>query len=78
MSRLAAKPTSFSSLTGTILDAVFFYLFGRAPDTASVKIKTPHAATKDSLKRVLSLSLELQATDLSEVTFTDALRKVPE
>jgi len=57
---------------------VEFFLDCRAPDSASVKIKTPHAATKESLKKALSLTLELQATDMSEVSFSDVMRKVPE
>lgn len=39
-------------------------------------IKVPHAATKDSLKRALSVSVEVQACDASEADFNTVLEKI--
>merc|ERR1712137_358145 len=48
-----------------------------APDTAKIKHKMVFAASKDALKRKLvGISTEIQATDLSEVDYDVVLEKV--
>jgi hypothetical protein len=41
----------------------------RCPEIAKTMIKVPFAATKESLKKSLNLSFEVQATDASELDF---------
>lgn len=48
-----------------------------APDTAKIKQKMIYAASKDALrKKLVGISTEIQATDLSEVAYEAVLEKV--
>eukprot|EP00700_Malawimonas_jakobiformis_P001154 EC720563.1.p1 GENE.EC720563.1~~EC720563.1.p1 ORF type:complete len:148 (+),score=41.97 EC720563.1:30-473(+) len=47
-----------------------------APESAKTMVKVPHAATKEPMKRALSVGVEVQACDASEADFNSVLEKI--
>ncbi|KAJ2083412.1 cofilin, partial [Coemansia sp. S142-1] len=60
---------------GSDRNKILFYAW--SPDTAKIKNKMVYASSKDSLRKSLvGIALDVQATDLEEVSYESALEKV--